>query len=199
MDAFFASVEERDNPRLAGKPIVVGADPKGGAGRGVVSTANYAAREYGIRSALPISKAWQFSEAARRRGLPPTVFVEGHYSKYSEVSSRIMDILAAHSPMIEQASVDEAYFDLSLSDSYEDARAIAATIKNEIKIKERLTATVGIGPNKLIAKIASDVQKPDGLTVVRAEDAERFLEPMSIRKIPELGQRRKKNLNGWGL
>src|ERR1700733_14186407 len=109
MDAFFASVEERDNPRLVGKPIVVGADPKAGAGRGVVSTANYAAREYGIRSALPISKAWQFSEAARARGLPPAIFVEGHYSKYGEVSARIMDIVAAHSPMVEQASVDEAY------------------------------------------------------------------------------------------
>jgi DNA polymerase IV (archaeal DinB-like DNA polymerase) len=199
MDAFFASVEERDNPRLTGKPVVVGADPKAGAGRGVVSTANYAAREYGIRSALPISKAWQFSEAARARGLPPAIFVEGHYSKYSEVSARIMDIVAGHSSTIEQASVDEAYFDLSLSDSYEDARAIAVAIKNEIKIKENLTATVGIGPNKLIAKIASDVQKPDGLTVVRAEDAEQFLEPMSLRKIPGIGPKAEEKFKRLGI
>ena len=197
MDAFFASVEERDNPRLAGLPIVVGADPKNGAGRGVVSTANYAARKYGIRSALPISKAWQFSEAARRRGETPAVFLSVNMKKYSEVSGRIMEILRKHAPektsenqgmpFLEQASVDEAYFDLSASGSYERAREIAAEIKKEIKTRERLTASVGIGPNKLIAKIASDAQKPDGLMVVREEDAEKFLEPMSIRTIPGIG------------
>jgi DNA polymerase IV (DinB-like DNA polymerase) len=204
MDAFFASVEERDNPRLAGKPIVVGADPKNGFGRGVVSTANYAAREYGIRSALPISKAWQFSEAARARGLPPAVFVDGHYSKYGEVSARIMEVLRRYTDHVEQASVDEAYFDLStmgtsITDPYERAREIAFKIKNEIKMKENLTATVGIGPNKLIAKIASDVQKPDGLTVVRAEDAERFLEPMSLRKIPGVGPKAEEKFKRLGM
>ncbi len=204
MDAFFASVEERDNPRLVGKPIVVGADPKDGFGRGVVSTANYAAREYGIRSALPISKAWQFSEAARVRGLPPAVFVDGHYSKYGEVSARIMEILKQYTDHIEQASIDEAYFDLStvgasVTDPYERAREIAFKIKNEIKIKENLTATVGIGPNKLIAKIASDVEKPDGLTVVRAEDTEKFLEPMSVRKIPGVGPKAEEKFKRLGI
>jgi len=187
MDAFFASVEERDNPRFTGRPIAVGADPKGGRGRGVVATANYKAREYGIRSALPISTAWKYAEDARRAGKPAVVFVEGHYEKYSEISHRIMEILARHVSHSEQASVDEAYFDLSSAGSYEAAERIAQQIKAEIKAEERLTASIGIGPNKLIAKIASDRQKPDGLTVVREADAEVFLEPLSIRTIPGVG------------
>lgn len=194
MDAFFASIEERDNARFAGRPIVVGSDPEGGKGRGVVSTANYAARAYGIRSALPISRAWRFSEEARKKGLPPAVFLEVNMRKYGEVSERIMDIVRAHVPpnedgmvLVEQSSVDEASFDLSFAGSYEKAESIARAIKKEIKEKERLTASIGIGPNKLIAKIASDRQKPDGLTVVREEDAEAFLEPLNIRVIPGVG------------
>jgi DNA polymerase IV (DinB-like DNA polymerase) len=187
MDAFFASVEERDNPRFAGRPIAVGADPEDGRGRGVVSTANYKAREYGIKSALPISTAWKFAEAARLAGKPAVIFVEGHYERYSEVSHRIMEILLEYASHIEQASVDEAYFDLSEAGSYEAAEEIAKKIKAEIRSRERLTASVGIGPNKLIAKIASDRQKPDGLTVVREEAAEKFLEPLSVRAIPGVG------------
>jgi len=194
MDAFFASIEERDNARFAGRPIVVGSDPEGGKGRGVVSTANYAARAYGIRSALPISTAWRYSEAARKKGLPPAVFLEVNMRKYGEVSERIMEIVRAHMPpdadgviLVEQSSVDEASFDLSFAGSYEKAERIAREIKKEIKEKERLTATIGIGPNKLIAKIASDRQKPDGLTVVSEEDAEKFLEPLNIRTIPGVG------------
>ena len=176
MDAFFASVEERDSPRLAGRPVVVGSDPEDGRGRGVVSTANYAARAYGIRSALPISTAWRYSEAARAKGLPPAVFLEVNMEKYARESRRIMEIVRAHvRGDVEQASVDEAYIDLSFAGSYECAEEIARAIKDEIKMKERLTASIGIGPNKLIAKIASDRQKPDGLTVVREEDAEQFL------------------------
>ncbi len=194
MDAFFASIEERDNVRFAGRPIVVGSDPEGGKGRGVVSTANYAARTYGIRSALPISTAWKFSEAARKKGLPPAVFMEVNMRKYSAVSQEIMDIVRANVRpnaegivLVEQASVDEAYFDLSFAGSYEKAEHIARKIKSEIKTKERLTASVGIGPNKLIAKIASDRQKPDGLTVVHEKDVEAFLEPLNLRVIPGVG------------
>ena len=207
MDAFFASVEERDNPRLAGQPLVVGSDPEDGRGRGVVSTANYAARAYGIRSALPISTAWRFSEAARAKGLPPAVFLEVNMQKYGDVSRRIMEIVRAHvaadseddAPMIEQASVDEAYLDLSFADSYARAEEIACAIKSEIKIKEHLTASIGIGPNKLIAKIASDRQKPDGLTVVREEDAEEFLEPLGLRAIPGVGPKTAEQLAGRGM
>jgi nucleotidyltransferase/DNA polymerase involved in DNA repair len=199
MDAFFASIEERDNPRLAGRPIVVGADPQGGRGRGVVSTANYKAREYGIRSALPISKAWQFSEAARRKGLPPTAFLEVNMKKYSEVSQNIMALVRKHVQHIEQASVDEAYLDLSPAGTYEKAKKIAQSIKNDIKREEHLTASIGIGSNKLIAKIASDFKKPDGLTVVHEIDAESFIAPMSIRVIPGVGPKTEERFRKLGV
>jgi DNA polymerase IV (DinB-like DNA polymerase) len=206
MDAFFASIEERDHPRFAGRPIVVGADPEDGKGRGVVSTANYAARAYGIRSALPISTAWKFSEAARKKGSPAAVFLEVNMRKYGEVSERIMDIIRSHVPpnprgavLVEPASVDEAYFDLSFAGSYEKAESIAREIKDEIKVKERLTASVGIGPNKLIAKIASDRQKPDGLTLVHEKDAESFLEPLSIRVIPGVGPKSEEEFTKRGI
>jgi len=226
MDAFFASIEERDNPRLRGRPIVVGADPKGGVGRGVVSTANYAARKYGIRSALPISTAWRYAEEARRKGLPAVAFLSVNMEKYVEVSRRIMEIVRHYSPHIEQASVDEAYFDLAeavqkefltdqenpaalfsnsrelenkAADFYELARRVAEEIKTEIKEKENLTASVGIGPNKLIAKIASDRQKPDGLTVVREEAAEKFLEPLPIRVIPGVGPKTEERFRKLGV
>ena len=199
MDAFFASIEERDNSRLAGRPIVVGADPQRGHGRGVVSTANYKAREYGIRSALPISKAWQFSEEARRRGLPPAVFMEVNMEKYADVSERVMAILHMHAKIVEEASVDEAYIDLSAPNSYEKATEIAIAIKKDIKEKERLTATVGIGPNRLIAKIASDRQKPDGLTVVCEEEVESFLEPLPIRVIPGIGPKTEEQFQKLGI
>jgi nucleotidyltransferase/DNA polymerase involved in DNA repair len=199
MDAFFASIEERDNPRFTGMPVVVGADPGEGAGRGVVSTANYAARKYGIRSALPISKAWQFSEAARRKGLPAAIFVSVNMKKYSEVSHRIMEIVSGYLPNIEQASVDEAYGDLSHAGSYEQALIIARDIKKDIFDHERLTASIGIGPNKLIAKIASDRQKPDGLTLVREEEAATFLEPLSIRTIPGVGPKSEQRFHALGV
>jgi DNA polymerase IV (DinB-like DNA polymerase) len=203
MDAFFASVEERDNPRLAGRPIVVGSDPEDGQGRGVVSTANYAARAYGIRSALPISTAWRYSEAARAKGLPPAVFLEVNMQKYAAESARIMEIVREHvagkGGIIEQASVDEAYIDLSFAGSYERAEEIAGAIKYEIKIKEHLTASVGMGPNKLIAKIASDRQKPDGLTIVREDDAEKFLEPLGLRVIPGVGPKTAEQLAKRGM
>ncbi|MEK7085132.1 MAG: DNA polymerase IV [Patescibacteria group bacterium] len=187
MDAFFAAAEEREKPWLTGAPIVVGADPKGGAGRGVVSTANYKAREYGIRSALPISKAWRLSETAKKKGVPPALFLSGNFPLYAEISRRVMAIIAKYSPVVEVASVDEAYFDLSQAGSFGQAEKISRRVKKEILKKEQLTASIGIGPNKLIAKIASDFQKPDGLTVVPAEEAEAFLEPMALKKIPGIG------------
>ena len=187
MDAFFAAIEERDNPQWMGKPIVVGADPMGGKGRGVVSTANYKARIYGISSALPIMHAWRASENARKRGEEPAIFLPPDMRKYSTVSQRVMAIMRRHAQTIEQASVDEAYLDLSFTGSYEEAAEVCRQIKKEIRDTERLTASMGVGPNKLIAKIASDQQKPDGLTIVTEAETERFLEPMSIRKIPGIG------------
>ncbi|MDI6820768.1 MAG: DNA polymerase IV [Patescibacteria group bacterium] len=187
MDAFFAAIEERDQPRFKGLPVVVGADPKDGKGRGVVSTANYKAREYGIHSALPISKAWELSEIAKSQGKPKAVFVGVDFKHYEEVSEKIIEIIKKYVTLIEIASIDEVYFDLSSFKSYKKAQEVCKKIKYEIKSKEKLTASVGIGSNKLVAKIASDMQKPDGLTVVKSEDVESFFEPLSLRKIPGIG------------
>lgn len=199
MDAFFAAVEERGNPQWADKPIVVGADPMRGKGRGVVSTANYKARRYGIHSALPIAQAWRFSEEANIKGLPPVIFLPPDFKHYNAASQKIMTVLRDHAGLIEQASIDEAYFDLSFAGSYDKAVEICRLIKKDIRDKERLTASVGIGPNRLIAKIASDRQKPDGLTVVTAEEAEQFLEPLPIRKIPGIGPKSERKFAGLGV
>ncbi len=195
MDAFFAAVEERDRPRLKGLPIVVGADPVGGRGRGVVSTANYAARAYGIRSALPIGKAWEFSEAARRTGKPAAVFLEVAMGKYGAVSAEVMGIVRNRIPQVEQVGVDEAYLDLTFTGSYENAEALAREIKASVRKKERLTCSIGIAPNKLIAKIASDREKPDGLTVVHPEEVLGFLAPLPVRALPGVGPKTEARLS----
>lgn len=199
MDAFFASVEERDAPRLRGLPIVVGADPKAGKGRGVVSTANYPAREYGIHSAMPISRAWRLSEVARQQGKTPAVFLRVNFERYAEVSERIMQIVRSHVPLVEEAGIDEAYLELSFAGSFSKAKEICGKIKEEIKTKERLTASVGIGPNKLIAKIASGQRKPDGLTMVTPKKAEAFLKPLPIREIPGIGPKTEMLLKEQGV
>ncbi|RJQ32318.1 DNA polymerase IV [Candidatus Parcubacteria bacterium] len=199
MDAFFAAVEERDRPGIKGMPIVVGSDPAGGTGRGVVSTANYAARKYGIFSATPISKAWKLSEKAKKEGKPGVIFLEVDFAKYGAVSRKIMEIVGKHSPIVEEASIDEAYFDLSHAGSYEKAKEVCQKIKAEIREKENLTASVGIGPNKLIAKIASGFQKPDGLTIVEEKDAEDFLAEMPARALPGVGPKTEILLKGKGI
>lgn len=200
MDAFFAAVEERDKPRLTGRPIVVGSDPSEGKGRGVVSTANYKAREYGIRSGLPISKAWQFSEQARQAGKPEAVFLPVNFHRYQEVSDEIMKIIRQYAAVTEQASIDEMYLDLSnFRGLFEEAIRICREIKKEIWEKEKLTASIGLGSNKLIAKIASDMQKPDGLTVIEPDKVEEFLAPLSIRKIPGVGPKTEQYFNKLGI
>jgi DNA polymerase IV (DinB-like DNA polymerase) len=199
MDAFYAAVEERYNPQLRGRPVVVGADPKDGQGRGVVTTANYAARKYGIRSALPITRAWRLAQAAQRRGEPATVFIEGNHKLYGEVSQRIMALLAQRADLFEEASIDEAYLDLSTLASFEAAAERALAIKREIVAQEGLTCTVGLGPNKLVAKIASDFKKPDGLTVVRPDEVQAFLDPLRIRVIPGIGPKSEALLHERGI
>ncbi len=214
MDAFFAAVEERERPYLKGQPIAIGSDPMGGKGRGVLSTANYTARAYGLKSAMPVQTAWRLSEEARRQGKPPVVFVSGKFRKYGEVSRRVMGVVKAVlastpslvSPsqegekiFLEQVSVDECYFDLSFAESFGEAEEIARRIKKDILKKERLTATIGIGPNKLIAKIASDFQKPDGLTVVEPEQMLDFLALLPIRKIPGVGSKAEQKLDVLGV
>jgi DNA polymerase IV (DinB-like DNA polymerase) len=199
MDAFFAAVEERDHPELRGRPLVVGADPRDGKGRGVVSTANYPARSYGIHSALPISQAWRRSEIARRQGQPPVVFLRPNFDRYVEVSGRILTMVRRHVSMIEQSGIDEMYFDLSVAGRVDKAKEICQSIKHDIITEERLTASIGIGPNKLIAKIASDFHKPDGLTVVEGQDAEAFVAPLPVRKIPGIGPKTEARLHQQGI
>ncbi len=199
MDAFFAAAEERENSRFKRKPIVVGADPVGGAGRGVVSTANYKAREYGIHSAMPISTAWRLAEQARKRGMPETIFLGGNFALYGKISDNIMKIIRRHAPVVEEASIDEAYFDLTNTGNFEEAAKVAQKIKDDIRREERLTSTVGIGPNKLVAKIASDLQKPDGLTIVRPEDVQKVFDPLSVRKMPGIGPKSEERLRSLGI
>ncbi|MFA6407240.1 MAG: DNA polymerase IV [Candidatus Paceibacterota bacterium] len=187
MDAFFASVEERDNPRFRNLPLVVGSDPLGGKGRGVVSTANYRARKYGIRSALPISKAWEYAEQARREGKPPVIFLGVDMEKYSRVSEHIRALVLQLTPKIEQASIDEIYCDVSEYGSFEKAERTCVALQKKIQKEEHLSCSLGIGPNKLVAKIASDFKKPLGLTVVRPDNVLQFLAPLSIRKMPGIG------------
>lgn len=198
LDAFFASCEERENPRFLGKPIVVGADPKEGKGRGVVSTANYTARKFGIHSAMPISRAWRLCASASSAGAPSAIFLPVNSSLYSRVSKSVMKILQdtaqKYDGTFEQVGIDEAYIDISpvcndcdRNNCIQRIEKIAGTVKNKIRSKEKVTASVGVGPNMLIAKIASDFQKPNGVTIVNPEDVQAFLDPLPVRKIPGVG------------
>lgn len=187
MDAFYAAVEERLNPALRGLPVAVGADPREGKGRGVVTTANYLARRFGIHSALPISRAWRLAEAARKRGEPATVFIQPNMSLYREISGRIMKIIECYADAFEEASIDEAYLDVSSRENIAAATEEMMRLKAEIREREGLGCSVGIGPNKLIAKVASGHHKPDGLTVILPENVQRFLDPLPIRVIPGVG------------
>jgi len=192
MDAFFAAVEEREHPEFKGMPIVVGADPKEGRGRGVVSSASYKARRFGVRSGMPISKAWKLC--------PEAIYLPVNYELYVKVSNEIMDILRKYAGKFEQWGIDEAFLDVtSKVKDYTEAEALAKQIKTEIHEKEKLTCSIGIGPNKLIAKIASDFQKPDGLTIVKEDEAEKFLAPLPVRKLLWVGRKTEQKLKGLGI
>ena len=163
MDSFFASVEVREKPELKGLPVVVGSDPKGGKGRGVVSTCSYEARKYGIHSAMPVSQAYKLC--------PDASFVPVNMKLYAQVSANVMEIMKGFSEKFQQYSVDEAFLVPGPEiKSFEEAAIIALRIKDEILKQEKITCSVGVGPNKLVAKVASKFQKPDGLTVIRPED-----------------------------
>ena len=187
MDAFYAAVEQRYNPSLRDLPVAVGADPKQGSGRGVITTANYMARKFGIHSALPVSRAWRLAEAARKRGEPATVFIPPNFPRYREVSARIMEIIARAADSFEEASIDEAYLDMSSAGNFTAAVEHMSRLKAEIREREGLGCSVGIAPNKLIAKIASGQRKPDGMTLVEPAKLGEFLDPLPIRVIPGIG------------
>ena len=191
MDSFFASVEVRENPSLKGKPVVVGADPKDGTGRGVVSTCSYEARKFGIRSAMPVSTAYRLC--------PDCAFLPVNMPLYKETSLKVMDIMREYSDKFQQVSIDEAYLDLSYMDSYDKAKKTGSEIKERILQAEKLTCSVGIGPGKVIAKIASGMKKPAGMTVVRPEEIRDFLDPLPVDAIPGIGKKTKKRLEKHGI
>ncbi|MDH5753697.1 MAG: DNA polymerase IV [Candidatus Bathyarchaeota archaeon] len=192
MDHFFTAVEERERPEFKGKPVIVGADPKEGKGRGVVSTCNYNARKFGVRSGMPISRAWKLC--------PEAIYLPVNYELYEKVSNEIMGILRKYTDKFEQWGIDEAFLDVTLKvKGCEEAKALARRIKNEIYEKEKLTCSTGIGPNKLVAKIASDIQKPDGLTLVKEEDAEKFFAPLPVRKLLWVGRKTEQKLKIMGI
>ena len=192
MDAFFTSVEQRDFPEIRGKPVVVGADPKAGKGRGVVAAASYEARRFGIHSAQPISRAYALC--------PHAVFLRGRYDRYEEVSASILSAFRGFTPIVEPVSLDEAFLDATGTERlFGKPEQLARTVKEAVFKKERLTASVGVGPNKLIAKIASDLKKPDGLVVVRPEQARSFLEPLPVSKIGGIGKKTEERLLSLGI
>lgn len=192
MDHFFTAVEEREHPEIKGKPVVVGADPKGGNGRGVVSTANYEARKFGVKSGMPISKAWRLC--------PEAVYLPVNYELYTRVSNEIMDILRKYADKFEQWGIDEAFLDVrSKVKDYSEAEILAQKIKNEILEREGLTCSIGISSNKLVAKIASDFQKPNSLTVVKEEEAEKFLAPLPVRKLLWVGRKTEQRLEAINI
>jgi DNA polymerase IV (DinB-like DNA polymerase) len=192
MDHFYTAVEERERPEIRGSPVIVGSDPKEGRGRGVVSTSNYIAREVGVRSGMPISRAWRLC--------PKAVYLRPNFSLYAKVSGEIMAITRKYAVKFEQWGVDEAFLDVTGKVmGWDEAESLALQIKHEIKEKECLTASIGVGPNKLVAKVASDFQKPDGLTVVRDEDVRGFLDPLPVRKLLWIGRKTEAKLKALGV
>ncbi len=188
MDAFFASVEQLDNPELRGKPIAVG----GSGERSVVAAASYEARKFGVRSAMP--------SVIARRLCPDLIFVRHHFDRYIEVSGSIMNIFREYTDIIEPLSIDEAFLDVT-DDSKKigSATIIAKRIRAEIKEKTGLTASAGISVNKFLAKIASDINKPDGLFLIRPEDAEKFIEELPVEKFYGIGKVTAEKMHRLGI
>ena len=167
MDAFFASVEQLDNPSLKGLPVIVG----GLSGRGVVSTCSYEARKFGVHSSMPMHMA--------KRLCPQGIYIQGRMRRYKEISDGIMEIFRSFSPLVEQLSVDEAFLDVTgMEGLYPDVVALGKEVKNKIYEQTGLHASVGIAPNKFLAKLASDLEKPDGLVLIKHETAAAFIVPM---------------------
>lgn len=176
MDAFYAAVEVREDPSLRGKPVIIGSAPRKGRGRGVVSTANYEARRYGIHSAMPISQAW--------RRCPGGVYVRPRIAFYAEISGRIFDIFRSFTDQVETLSLDEAFLDVTASRRlFGTGPEIATRIRQRIAEEERLTASVGVASNKYVAKVASDLRKPDALVVVPPGTEREFLAPLSVSRL----------------
>ncbi|MGC9367213.1 MAG: DNA polymerase IV [bacterium] len=189
MDAFYASIEQRDNPRYRNKPVIVGGPPHT---RSVVATCSYQARKFGIHSAMSSNKAHQLC--------PQAIFVSPRFKVYKAVSQQIRKIFYKYTDLVEPLSLDEAFLDVTENhQNIESATVIAQLIKSEIKLKTKLTASAGVSINKFVAKVASDYQKPDGLTVIPPDKVEIFLENLDIEKFYGIGKVTEKKMRKMGI
>lgn len=189
MDAFYASVEVRDRPELADQPVIVGGTPEG---RGVVCAANYIARQYGVHSAMPAARA--------KRLCPQAVFLPSRLDYYAEVSTQIRDIFQRFTPLVEPLSLDEAFLDVVGSEQlFGPATEIGRRIKEMIRAEVQLVASVGVAPNKFLAKIASDLDKPDGFVVVEPGEVQEFLEPLPVERIWGVGRQGSRVFHRLGI
>lgn len=190
MDAFFAAVEVLDNPDYKGKPLIIGG--RKDSPRGVVSTASYEARKFGVHSAMPIARAALLC--------PQGIFVPGRMHRYQEVSRQVFALFPEFSPVVEPLSIDEAFLDMTGCEHfYPSLEAMGRALKDRIRTEVGLTASVGIAPNKFLAKLASDWQKPDGLTVIRPEEVEAFLRDLPVGKLWGVGKKSEEILRKLGL
>ena len=192
MDAFFAAVEIRDNPKLKGKPVIIGSDPRQTGGRGVVSTCSYEARAFGVHSAMSSKEAYE--------RCPQAVFISGNYEKYKAVGLEIRAIFKRYTDLIEPMSIDEAYLDVTENKfGIKSAVKIARLIQEDIWQELHLTASAGVSYNKFLAKMASDYQKPHGLTVILPDQAQEFLKQMDIAKFHGVGKKTVERLHEMGI
>lgn len=192
VDAFYPSCEIHRDPSLRGKPLIVGAEPKNGKGRGVVTSCSYEARKFGVRSGMPISMAWKLC--------PQGIYLLPDFELYGKTSGRVMAIMKGFADIFEQTSIDEAYIDVSKKcRTYDDARLLAFSLKEALRAREGLTVSVGISPSKSISKMASDIQKPDGLTSVRPDEVDKFLEPLPVNRISGVGKKTAEFLHEKGI
>lgn len=188
MDAFYASVEQRDNPELRGQPVIVG----GTSGRGVVAAASYEVRRFGVRSAMPMGRALQLC--------PHAICIHPRMARYKQVSAIVFAVFHEFTPLVEGLSLDEAFLDVTASRAlHGDELVIARRIKQLIRERTGLAASVGVAANKLVAKIASDLEKPDGLTVVTAQRAQAVLDPLPVRRLPGLGRKKGEEVVAAGI
>src|SRR5690348_11162960 len=189
MDAFFVSVEELFDPSLKGKAVVVGGRPNE---RGVVSAASYAARKFGVHSAMPLRTAYKLC--------PQAIFVDGHPERYREYSHKVHDVLQAFSPLVEMASIDEAYLDMTGTERLHGPPLGAAhRLHERMKADTNLNCSIGIGTSRLLAKISSDQAKPNGVLWVLPGREAAFLAPLEVRKVPGVGKVTEKNLHAYGI
>jgi DNA polymerase IV len=192
MDAFYAAVEIRDNPELKGKPVIIGPNPKAGELRGVVSTCSYEARVFGVHSAMPISKAYQ--------KCPEGIYIHGNMKKYKAVSDEIFTIIKQFSPIIEPLSLDEAFVDITDSILlFKSKEAIGRSVKQKIHSELGLTCSVGIASLKYISKMASEFQKPNGLTIVEDDNIRSFIDQHKLSNLWGLGKKNLERLNHLGF